>query len=814
MKKLILAMILVIAISLPAFAETQEAIVAEFDVTLNGENIDNSTLAYPLLVYNNITYVPMDYKMAKKLGLTTSWNQAEGLSISLTDAEDVILDQTGANIIGAAVPVQLATGNISVSNRAINNQTETYPLLSYKNITYFPLTWQFAVDEFQWDFSWDNTTGLAIDLTKEPAKVVEDNDETIEAQVKAAFEPVLPKKYKVHYANVGVDKYGKKMVFDASSEFDPFVLVVHSDLPVTYDVFDPKEKLLGVITSGSEDVNISKFDGPVVAVEGLNGGDVYPLDITVTDDRKAAFDQLNPVLDKIESFFNHPVSSLTYVNGITTLRIDQITLNDIEKARYAASESKVEQISNDKDLAYWGVEELYQSNVSIKQKVKINDVVPTSLYKAHYIDINTWKVIGTDRLDDLVDSRSNRNSFNSTSNIEAVYYSRNLYFDKSTTQYINVDIGQAYAKIYIDGEEIKTVKTEGVFEHYFSAGNHIIEVEIIGSRYATNWAVLLYDKVDIDVINDENGYDTLKPYLNSKTFVNYAYVDGYMGSSNETEVYVNYTSDDTVLFLNSKMPTAWKLTGHYQNVKAIVVGYEKEGSTVENAGDIPVYYYKDLPKPSNFFWDKYAGTSLRKMIDPEFYDLNRTIVNLTGKRLSSFSSANNASKVSTHDIYLSTYDYESYEAKDAELKMQLGNKQTITNLLESKGQGIYETWKAYLPYGAIPNEKFTTYYFSTTEGFDAQLITETRNIHIGLQNTFKNANVSDLAIYCIGTFDFAGNEKILFNKENPDARIRFTVDGKEITESKFRTLRGEHTIEIEILVDGNQLEFDFELPNE
>ncbi|WP_157047331.1 hypothetical protein [Alkaliphilus metalliredigens] len=40
---------------------------------------------------------------------------------------------------------------------------ETYPLIIFRDITYFPLTWRFAVDEFRWDYSFSGESGLKIE---------------------------------------------------------------------------------------------------------------------------------------------------------------------------------------------------------------------------------------------------------------------------------------------------------------------------------------------------------------------------------------------------------------------------------------------------------------------------------------------------------------------------------------------------------------------------------------------------------------------------------------------------------------------------
>jgi len=44
----------------------------------------------------------------------------------------------------------------------IDNTKEEYPLLLFRGLTYFPLTWRFAVDEFGWAYSFNHKDGLII----------------------------------------------------------------------------------------------------------------------------------------------------------------------------------------------------------------------------------------------------------------------------------------------------------------------------------------------------------------------------------------------------------------------------------------------------------------------------------------------------------------------------------------------------------------------------------------------------------------------------------------------------------------------------
>lgn len=46
--------------------------------------------------------------------------------------------------------------------KCLDNSAEPYPLLNFRGVTYFPLTWRFAVEEFGWEYHFDAKNGLSI----------------------------------------------------------------------------------------------------------------------------------------------------------------------------------------------------------------------------------------------------------------------------------------------------------------------------------------------------------------------------------------------------------------------------------------------------------------------------------------------------------------------------------------------------------------------------------------------------------------------------------------------------------------------------
>ena len=149
---------------LPSVAMAQNVTVTlpNFPVTLNGIELVPSVEEYPVIVYNNITYFPMTYHYSSLLGLSTEWAD-NTLTVNKLDSSVDELRAYGRNEGNKnKYTAAISTANIVVNGKAIDNKKEEYPLLVFRDITYFPLTWRFAVDEFGWNYSFDKKNGLEI----------------------------------------------------------------------------------------------------------------------------------------------------------------------------------------------------------------------------------------------------------------------------------------------------------------------------------------------------------------------------------------------------------------------------------------------------------------------------------------------------------------------------------------------------------------------------------------------------------------------------------------------------------------------------
>ncbi len=138
--------------------------IPKFDITVNNQKIDNAYEKYPLIVYKDITYFPMTWNYANALGLQVSWDSMKGFSISkaTATATDVIADKGERNTSTTGYVAKLPSFQIFVNNTKLDNAKEAFPLLTFRDITYFPMTWKFAAETFGLDASFDAIKGFRL----------------------------------------------------------------------------------------------------------------------------------------------------------------------------------------------------------------------------------------------------------------------------------------------------------------------------------------------------------------------------------------------------------------------------------------------------------------------------------------------------------------------------------------------------------------------------------------------------------------------------------------------------------------------------
>lgn len=166
-KKKIISMVLIVLMFIvfataEASATSVRVTLPSFTITLNGMVMDNAYSKYPLILYKGITYFPMTYHNCRFLGLESIWNQEDGLIIKKADAFEAYSPYTSATKNQSLSTAFIANIPIQVNGQVIDNSKEEYPLLEFRNVTYFPLTWRFAVNSFGWKYEYTDSAGLSI----------------------------------------------------------------------------------------------------------------------------------------------------------------------------------------------------------------------------------------------------------------------------------------------------------------------------------------------------------------------------------------------------------------------------------------------------------------------------------------------------------------------------------------------------------------------------------------------------------------------------------------------------------------------------
>ena len=202
----------------PAYAQNVSVQVPTFPVELNDVAYDNQRANYPLLVYQDITYFPMTYRMTRSMGLITAWDNTKGLYIAQHDEGLYPEDEkmNGKNKLGGKYTASIADYPIKVNSWSIDNSKESYPLLNFRGVTYFPLSWRYAHDEFGWDIKWDAKIGLQVrsyrDLADSYCTLIQVNQtNALFLEQITDYEKYTTESGEIGYTRIGVRDYAYRL---------------------------------------------------------------------------------------------------------------------------------------------------------------------------------------------------------------------------------------------------------------------------------------------------------------------------------------------------------------------------------------------------------------------------------------------------------------------------------------------------------------------------------------------------------------------------------------------------------------------------
>lgn len=192
MKRKIIIVVLALAslLQMPVFAADAGKKVTvnlpAFNVTLNGVKIESTYDKYPLIVYKDITYFPMTYHASRFMHLKANYYEPDPTFLGTLfvgyaeQSEDTWTPYPADKKNKATDTAVISEISVAVNtldqNEFIDNAEEQYPLLNFRGVTYFPLTWRFAAEEFGWDYGFDAKTGLTINAKEQFRPELEDEE--------------------------------------------------------------------------------------------------------------------------------------------------------------------------------------------------------------------------------------------------------------------------------------------------------------------------------------------------------------------------------------------------------------------------------------------------------------------------------------------------------------------------------------------------------------------------------------------------------------------------------------------------------------
>ena len=159
-----------------------------FDITFNGEKIDTTTARYPVVVYNDITYIPVSDKhttgfnylqyLGVDCGEKRSYHAYHKLFLRNMFFERDFPDKVEFTPFSGERNVITAT--VSENRNIITNKfgdvkeyvTDEYPMLTIDNVDYIPMTYKLAHEYLGLWYSFSTDTGLSLSRANIPERIV------------------------------------------------------------------------------------------------------------------------------------------------------------------------------------------------------------------------------------------------------------------------------------------------------------------------------------------------------------------------------------------------------------------------------------------------------------------------------------------------------------------------------------------------------------------------------------------------------------------------------------------------------------------
>lgn len=139
-------------------------VIPDYEIMLDDASVYYYDSLYPFLNYKGVTYFPATFEYCKSMDLACGFIENEAFLIAYNPSvQSVPVYETTVNTKEntAVVP----TYNIIINGKKIDNTSLEYPFFNFRGVTYIPMTWDFAVNEFGWTLDF---AGNKLTITTEP----------------------------------------------------------------------------------------------------------------------------------------------------------------------------------------------------------------------------------------------------------------------------------------------------------------------------------------------------------------------------------------------------------------------------------------------------------------------------------------------------------------------------------------------------------------------------------------------------------------------------------------------------------------------
>ena len=149
--------------------ETVSVRIAPFRTQISDMSVYNYGVEYPIITYKDISYIPMTYNLCKKLDMQTGFDPDKGLyivklleSMPTVRVENCFGGTAAVNSADETYTAYLPEYPIYLNGINIDNDSEEYPVLNFRGITYFPLTYRFCENDLKLMTSFSEEKGLVV----------------------------------------------------------------------------------------------------------------------------------------------------------------------------------------------------------------------------------------------------------------------------------------------------------------------------------------------------------------------------------------------------------------------------------------------------------------------------------------------------------------------------------------------------------------------------------------------------------------------------------------------------------------------------